>query len=689
MTKRSAVCVAEKAATLLSIRPAAFRDVEDLFVAEGGRLPFSRDDPDRAVRSDAGGQHREWLEVGGCLGAEQDHVGLGLGLALGQVGRPLCDRAVGSRGRRCRSGRRASPGGSRACRAAAWCRRVPSPVSCHAMLLVYGPRSASYDFGPGHPLTPRRFGPGIELMRAVGAEPGLAPEPAPDDELLWSHSRRYIDAVKRFSVDPFGPPEAGIGEGGDDPPFAGMHEAGAMVAGGSIRGIEAVLRGDVEHAFHPGGGLHHAMPDRASGFCIYDDPALAIARARRDGLRVLYVDLDVHHGDGVQAIHWADPGVLTLSFHESGRYLFPGTGGVGELGEGAAAGTSVNVPLEPETGEGAWLAAVQVLLPELAAAFGPDLIVSQHGADTHAWDPLAHLRVTTTAMGEAARLVDRVAHRYARRSLAGDRWRRVRRVPGRATQLEPGLAGRGASRGPVGDARRVARALGGRGRALRAGATPRDVRGCPERGRRDGRVAGHGRGPRARDGRGRAAACRAATASGRAGSRLVGSARVELGRRVLAASGRQRAAAARRSSIPTPRRGSGSALRRVSWRRQTRLRGTPSSVRPSRDGASVTAAVEGTTVVGLAIAGPTDDDGRRELLALGVAPSFRRQGLATALLEACVTAGAPATPSTRPTSPSPNATRSNRSIESSRRHRASPPRTDGLPDPLGRPRPKR
>src|SRR6476659_7906671 len=285
------------------------------------------------------------------------------------------------------------------------------------MVLVYGPRSASYDVGPGHPLTPRRFGPGIELLRAVGAEPGLAPEPAPDDELLWSHSRRYIDAVKRFSVDPFGWPEAGIGEGGDDPPFAGMHEAGAMVAGGSIRAVEAVLRGDVEHAFHPGGGLHHAMPDRASGFCIYDDPELAFPRARRDGLRVLYVDLDVHHGDGVQAIHRDDPGVLTLCFHESGRYLFPGTGGVGELGEGASAGTSVNVPLEPETGEGAWLAAVRSILPELAAAFGPDLIVSQHGADSHAFDPLAHLRVTTTAMGEVARLVDALAHRYA-----GGRW---------------------------------------------------------------------------------------------------------------------------------------------------------------------------------------------------------------------------------------------------------------------------
>ena len=197
------------------------------------------------------------------------------------------------------------------------------------MLLVYGPRSASYDFGPAHPLTPRRFGPGIDLLRAVGAEPGLAPEPASDEELLWCHTAAYLRTVRRFSRDPYGPPAAGIGMGGDDPPFAGMHEAGAMVAGGSLRAMEAILRGDVEHAFHPGGGLHHAMPDRASGFCIYDDPALAIARARRDGLRVLYVDLDVHHGDGVQAIHWDDPGVVTLSFHESGRYLFPGTGGVG------------------------------------------------------------------------------------------------------------------------------------------------------------------------------------------------------------------------------------------------------------------------------------------------------------------------------------------------------------------------
>ncbi|HEX5825399.1 MAG TPA: hypothetical protein VFY18_13155, partial [Candidatus Limnocylindrales bacterium] len=233
-------------------------------------------------------------------------------------------------------------------------------------------------------------------------------------ELLLCHTAAYLEAVRRLSA--AGPAgfgsESGIGPG-DNPAFPGMHEAAAAVGGGSIRAIEAILRGEVEHAFHPGGGLHHAMPARASGFCIYDDPALAIARARRDGLRVLYVDLDVHHGDGVEAIHADDPGVLTVSFHESGRYLFPGSGFADEIGVGEAAGTVVNVPLEPETGEEAWLRVVTSLVPDLAASFGPDVIVSQHGADSHAWDPLAHLRNTTTAMGSAARLVDEVAHRFA------------------------------------------------------------------------------------------------------------------------------------------------------------------------------------------------------------------------------------------------------------------------------------
>lgn len=292
---------------------------------------------------------------------------------------------------------------------------TPTPTG-DGPLLVFGPRSETYDFGPSHPLTPRRFGTGISLLEALGAVPGLAPEAATDEELAWIHDDAYIEHVKRASWDPGTPPRAGIGPG-DTPRFDGMHEASAAVAGGSLRAMEAILRGDVEHAFHPGGGLHHAMPARASGFCVYDDPALAIARARRDDLRVMYVDLDVHHGDGVQAIHWADPGVLTVSIHETGHALFPGTGFPEELGGGAAVGTKVNLPLDPGTGELGWLPALELALPALAERFQPEVIVSQHGADAHAFDPLAHLRVTTTAMGAAARLVDSLAHRWA-----GGRW---------------------------------------------------------------------------------------------------------------------------------------------------------------------------------------------------------------------------------------------------------------------------
>ena len=283
-------------------------------------------------------------------------------------------------------------------------------------LIVYGPLSDRYDFGPQHPLTPRRFGPGIDLLRATGATRFLPPEPASDDQLRRLHEARYIDTVKAFARDPDQRPEAGIGPG-DCPAFAEMHPISAAVAGGSIAAMDLILSAEETHVFQPGGGLHHAMADRASGFCIYNDVALAVARARDAGHRVLYVDLDVHHGDGVQALFWDDPQVLTVSIHETGKALFPGTGFESETGGSGAPGTAVNVPLEPFSGDASWLPAFEMIVPALAAAFQPTVLVSQHGCDSHAYDPLAHLRLTTVAYAEATRALDRIAHQRC-----GGRW---------------------------------------------------------------------------------------------------------------------------------------------------------------------------------------------------------------------------------------------------------------------------
>jgi acetoin utilization protein AcuC len=496
------------------------------------------------------------------------------------------------------------------------------------MLLVYGPRSLTYDFGPGHPLTPRRFGPSMDLLTSLGALPGLAPEPASDDELAWCHDPRYIEVVRRFSEAPFGGPLAGIGEG-DDPAFLGMHDAAAAVAGGSIRAIEAVMRGDVDHAFHPGGGLHHAMPVRASGFCIYDDPALAIARARRDGLRVLYIDLDVHHGDGVQAIFYDDPGVLTVSIHESGLYLFPGSGFVDEVGEGEAAGTSVNIPMEPMTGEGAWLEAVRTLLPELAAAFGPDIVVSQHGADSHAWDPLAHLRVTTSAMGEAARLVDAIAHRHA-----GGRW------------LATGGGGYDAYR-VVPRSWSLIWLAGAHREAPRE--TPADWR---DRWAAEGARYGQSPPPETFiDPPNAGIPIDATQAAAEARSRETTGLVRELMVPRLLREARDRgwwdseATPASRDDEPETAPGEPVVVPSLDAAAWSACSLAPRVVAPFdadaghgliaaaiEAGAIVSAALVGTRVVGLAIAGPASDSGHRDLLALGVAPGHRRSGLAGALL---------------------------------------------------------
>jgi acetoin utilization protein AcuC len=289
--------------------------------------------------------------------------------------------------------------------------------------LVYSPDIVAYDHGPQHPLKPVRVMLTRELIAAAGllepAHVGEVPtRPATDDELLLVHTEPYLDAVKAAGAGQDGDWwRYGFGPG-DNPIFKGMHEASARVAGASLVAAEAVLEGRAEHAFNPAGGLHHAMPERASGFCVYDDPAIAIAWLLDRGVeRVAYVDVDVHHGDGPQAIFYDDPRVLTVSLHESGRYLFPGTGFEDERGAGPAEGTKVNVPLPPATGDDAWLRAFHDVVPGAVRAFAPDVLVTQLGCDTHFSDPLAHLGLSTRAYRETATTLHDLAH-----ETAGGRW---------------------------------------------------------------------------------------------------------------------------------------------------------------------------------------------------------------------------------------------------------------------------
>ncbi|MFL5768251.1 MAG: acetoin utilization protein AcuC [Actinomycetota bacterium] len=280
-----------------------------------------------------------------------------------------------------------------------------------------------YDHGPQHPLRPERVLLTWDLIEAL--ELDRAPhvsvrrcEPATDKEIQLVHTPAYIEATKdaedlrRPDLIPFG-----FGPG-DNPIFPRMHEAAALVVGASLSGARAIAGGDALHAFNAAGGLHHAMPSRASGFCVYDDPAIAIAWLLRNGFsRIAYVDVDVHHGDGPQAIFWNDPRVLTISLHESGEFLFPGTGSSDERGGGDAVGTKVNVPLAPGTSDVGWLRAFNVVVPPLVRAFRPDVVVSQLGCDTHVSDPLAHLRLTTRAYREVGSTLHGLAH-----EAAGGRW---------------------------------------------------------------------------------------------------------------------------------------------------------------------------------------------------------------------------------------------------------------------------
>jgi len=288
--------------------------------------------------------------------------------------------------------------------------------------IVWSPALLGYDFGRGHPMSPARLKLTMDLARALGLldAPGVevvGAEPATDEELLTVHGEEYVAAVRAASDDGLPDPAHGLGTE-DDPVFAGMHEAAARIVTGSLAGAAAVWSGEAMHAVNITGGMHHAMPDGASGFCVYNDAAVAIRRLLADGARrVAYVDVDAHHGDGVEHIFWDDPRVLTLSVHESGRSLFPGTGHAAEVGGDGAEGTAVNVALPAGTGDAGWLRAIWAVVPAVLRSFEPDVIVSQHGCDAHAADPIANLRVSVDAQRLVAELVHSLAH-----EVAGGRW---------------------------------------------------------------------------------------------------------------------------------------------------------------------------------------------------------------------------------------------------------------------------
>lgn len=275
-----------------------------------------------------------------------------------------------------------------------------------------------YDLGVDHPFARERQLPLRDLITTMElASPGefLRPPSASRADLETAHAPAYIDLVESTSTpDPDADALAdafrfGLGTG-DNPIAPGQHEAASAVAGATAYCVEKVVRGELRRAFNPTGGLHHAGHSRASGFCIYNDLVVGIRRAlAMDMKKVLYVDFDVHHGDGVEFAFESEEAVCTLSFHQSPDTLFPGTGRVTDTGRGAGEGTVVNMPLAPYTDDASWSHCISTVLGAVARSFAPDLILSQHGCDPHYEDPLAQLQVTTGPMGEAARLCRELA----------------------------------------------------------------------------------------------------------------------------------------------------------------------------------------------------------------------------------------------------------------------------------------
>ncbi|MFD0616476.1 acetoin utilization protein AcuC [Paenibacillus sp. GCM10027629] len=288
-------------------------------------------------------------------------------------------------------------------------------------MFIHHEDELKYRFNDDHPFNQQRLELTYDLLteiKALSPEHIIVPRTATEDELLTIHQPAYLHSVKGLSSpnpEPMWLAQANLfGFTSEDTPFFPlMHEVTSTIVGGSITAVDHVMSGKSRHTLHLGGGLHHALSNRGSGFCVYNDASVAIAYLREHyNARVLYIDTDVHHGDGVQWSFYTDPNVCTYSIHETGKYLFPGTGFVTERGESDGYGTCFNIPLEPYTEDESWLDCFRESISRVTAMFKPDIIVSQHGCDAHAYDPLSHQHCSMRIYQEMPAIIHRLAHQY-------------------------------------------------------------------------------------------------------------------------------------------------------------------------------------------------------------------------------------------------------------------------------------
>lgn len=285
-------------------------------------------------------------------------------------------------------------------------------------VFIFSEEQLGYSFSDTHPFNQKRIVLTLDLLKksdSISDKDIIIPRTATDEELLLVHDPKFIDIVKRAGRGLVNEDIGSVyGIGTEDTPiFPNMHEASAMLVGGTLTAVDEVMEGRAKYALNLGGGLHHGFQGKASGFCVYNDSSVAIKYMQKKyGARVLYIDTDAHHGDGVQWTFYDDPNVCTLSIHETGRYLFPGTGSVTERGNGDGYGTSFNFPIDAFTEDESFLETYKTSIEEIADFFKPDVILTQNGADAHYFDPLTHLYGTMKIYEEIPRIARDIAERY-------------------------------------------------------------------------------------------------------------------------------------------------------------------------------------------------------------------------------------------------------------------------------------